>query len=474
MKRKDSSIVIPEQAVKAFLKQIRDDRVNLHGFAMMLSDEMIYEGYFEPFHADSMHRMYSVGKSFTSLAIGLLEEEGKLSLEDFICTYFNDKLPEEGVHPLIERMTIRDMLCMTTAHHSTTYKRYDGDDWVKSFFCVEPSHKSGTIFSYDTSSTHVLSALVERLSGMELIEYLRVKFLNQIGFSKEAKFLKDPMGVSQGGSGLICTLRDLTKVANLCVHMGEYQGEQLLPRDYLMEATKKQVDTVLQPYLDEQFGYGYQIWKTRYDGFCFYGMGGQLAVCFPKYHFVFTTMGDTQGSPDGLKNIYDAFYQHIYPCLEKDVKEKDIDEKEEELFSILEKLKIKPLSALYEASMEVVHAQGRYRFTTNPMGLEEFNITFLEDVGVLDYQKNGKAHRLKFHLKEFAYQNFPGTSYTCMSSAVWLAKDVLFIKTNVIEECFASLSMVLVFREETVTICMKRVAEMFLQDYEGFATGIRI
>lgn len=473
MRMTESNTVIPQSAVKSFLKQIQDDRVNLHGFAMILRDEMIYEGYFEPFHAESMHRMYSIGKSFTSLAIGLLEEEGRLSLEDSICTYFKDKLPEDGVHPFIERMTIRDMLCMTTAHHSTTYKRYDGDDWVKSFFCVEPSHRPGTVFSYDTSSTHVLAALVERLTGVELIEYLREKFLNQIGFSKEAKFLKDPMGVSQGGSGLICSLRDLTKVANLCVHGGEFSGVQLLPRKYLMEATQKQVDTVLQPYLDEQFGYGYQIWKTRYDGFCFYGMGGQLAVCFPKYHFVFTTMADTQGSPDGLKNIYDAFYQHIYPCLEKDVKEKGGKENEE-FSSILENLKIKPLSALYEASMETVHAQGNYRFETNPMGLEEFHITFQENVGILDYQKKGKAHRLKFHLKEFVYQNFPGTSYTCMSTAVWLAKDVLYIKTNVIEECFASLSMVLVFREDTVTICMKRVAEMFLQDYEGFATGVRI
>lgn len=462
--------LIPEKAVKSFLKQIQEDRVNLHGFLMMLEDEVIYEGYWEPFHAESMHRMYSVGKSFTSIAIGLLVEEGKIKLSDRICTYFEDKLPKEGVHPWIKETTIHDMLCMTTAHHATTYKRYSGD-WVESFFHVEPTHKPGTIFSYDTSSTHVLSALVERLTGMELLDYLRAKFLDRIGFSKDAKILKDPMGVSQGGSGLICTLRDLGLVANVCNHMGEYQGEQLLPKEYLMEATKKQVDTVLQPFLDEQFGYGYQIWKSRHNGFCFYGMGGQIALCFPQHNFVLATMSDTQGSPDGLKNIYDAFYQQIYPYLESDISK----DSEESLSEIINKLKLPVASSIFEPCKEGPKAMVEsYRMQPNNMGLEEFTVTIDGEVGYFDYKKKQKSHRLMFHLKEAAYQNFPDTEFECMCSGVWLSKDVLYLKTNIIEECFASVNMLLVFKEDTVTICMKRVAELFLQDYEGFATGSRI
>ena len=464
----DSKKLIPEKAVKSFLKQIQDDQVNLHGFLMMLEDEVIYEGYWEPFCAESMHRMYSVGKSFTSIAIGLLVQEGKLKLTDTICTYFEDKLPKEGVHPWIKETTIQDMLCMTTAHHSTTYKRFPGDDWVKSFFHVEPTHKPGTIFSYDTSSTHVLSALVERLTGMELLDYLRVKFLDRIGFSKDAKILKDPMGVSQGGSGLICTLRDLALVANVCLHMGEYGGEQILPREYLMEATKKQVDTVLQPFLDEQFGYGYQIWKTRYNGFCFYGMGGQLAMCFPEHNFVFATTADTQGSPDGLKNIYDAFYQQVYPYLESD----SFGDSEETLSDIINQLKVPVASSFFESNKEgkKVMAQS-YSMQPNQMGLEELTVTIDGDIGYFDYKMKQKSHRLAFHLKEAFYQNFPDTQFECMCSGVWLTEDVLYIKTNIIEECFASMNMQLVFREDTVTICMKKAAEMFLQDYEGFATG---
>lgn len=98
-----------------------------------LSGELIGERYWEPFHRDSLHRMYSITKSFTSLATGLLAAEGKIGLDDRICTYFPEKLPEGGAHPWCEEMTIRDLLTMRTCYESTTFKRYDGD-WVESFF----------------------------------------------------------------------------------------------------------------------------------------------------------------------------------------------------------------------------------------------------------------------------------------------------------------------------------------------------
>ena len=90
------------------------------------------------------------------------------------------------------------------------------------------------------------------------MDYLREKCFDRIGVSKEAYFLCDPAGTSQGGSGLNCTLRDLLAVAELVMNGGVYQGERLLPKDYIREATGCQVPTLHQPVYDEQFGYGYQ------------------------------------------------------------------------------------------------------------------------------------------------------------------------------------------------------------------------
>ena len=305
---------VPENAILSFLDKLKAEGCLLHGFAMLDRGKLLAEGYWAPFHKDALHRMYSVGKSFVSLAIGLLWEEGKLALDDPICRYFPEKCPKEGPHPWLAQLTIRQILTMTTCHSRTTYKQYDGD-WVESFFRVAPSNLPGAVFSYDTSATHVLSALAERLSGRKLMEYLREKCLDQIGVSKEAYFIPDPSGVSQGGSGLMCTLRDVLSVAELVMNEGVFRGRELVPAEYIREAAACQVKTSHQQAYDEQFGYGYQIWRGRHHSFYFYGIGGQLAVCLPREQFILVTMGNTLENKNGIKDIFDAFYDIIYPWI---------------------------------------------------------------------------------------------------------------------------------------------------------------
>ena len=309
-----SEVGIPEEKINEFLNELEKHNVELDSLMMISKGSLIYENYFKGWNAEKNHRMYSVGKSFTAIAIGLLKEEGKLSLEDPICDYFKDKLPKNGVHPYIAEMKIKHLLTMTTAHKSTTYKLYDGD-WVESFFCVEPDYHPGTIFSYDTSATHVLSALVARLSGKDLFTYLREKVLDAIGFSKTATWDKDDAGIVRGGDGLSCTTRDLAAVATLCMNQGIYEGKQLIPKEYLKEMTTALVSTAHYEAYDEQFGYGYQIWGNRDGGFTFYGIGGQLAACYPKHDFILITNADLVERSKDIKYIHQAFYDVIFPLL---------------------------------------------------------------------------------------------------------------------------------------------------------------
>lgn len=306
---------IPAEAVEKLENLLGRMGVRIHGYMLIKGDSILAERYYAPFHRESLHRMYSVAKSFTALAVGLLVKNGLAKPEDRICGFFPEMLPEEGVHPWCEEMTIRDMLTMRTCHSSTTYKRYDGEDWTESFFHVEPDHVPGTVFSYDTSSSHVLAALVEKLTGKKMLDYMREEMLDELGFSREAYILPDPVGVSQGGSGIMCTLRDVAVVAHLCSREGMLQGREYLPRDYVRDAVRCQVPTDLQPVLDEQCGYGYFIWMPREEGFTFFGMGGQLAVCFPQYDFCYVTMADTMGNPAGVQILHDCFYQSVFPYL---------------------------------------------------------------------------------------------------------------------------------------------------------------
>lgn len=473
--------VLPEESILNFMNQLAEDRVNLHGFALLHKYDLLANIYYKPFEAESLHRMYSVGKSLTSLAIGILLSEKKIALEDPICNYFQDKLPKKGVHPYIAETTIKDMLCMTTAHATTTYKKYPGD-WVESFFCIEPSHRPGTVFSYDTSAAHVLSALVEQLSGMELLKFLRLKCLNEIGFSKDAYIIKDPYGVSQGGSGLVCKLDDILRVARLFLDKGLYNGKQLVSSEYIKEATCNQVDTILQSYLDEQLGYGYQIWKTRNEGFSFYGIGGQLALCLPEEDFILVTMADTLNNPNGIKDIYDAFFQHIYPHItykECSESENKLKGSLNEVVEFLPAVSVKDLSMFKFKTYLDFHTLGhqindlQFTFNENKLGIEKLQLHLDKHEGMLKYILNGYQHTILFGIDN-RLDKLEHYDYVSYSSGTWLRESVFYIKTYLMDECLASVSTLLVFREKSITIQFKHTEKSIFKDYDGIATGCYI
>ena len=302
------------------LREIDQKGIFLHSFLFLKSDNLIAEGYYAPIKRDDLHRMFSVTKSFVSIAIGLLQEEGRLSLDDSITTFFPEYIPDPtNIHPWLLATTIRDMLSMRSCHATTTYDKFSSKtDWVASFFSVPPTHKPGTVFHYDTSATHTLCALVEKLTGMTMLDYLRKKVLDEIGFSKKAYCLTDGFGVSMGGSGLMATSRDLMLFALLILKKGKLNGKQYVPTDYIKEATSFQTATcVTGPVPSESQGYGFQFWIGEHDSIVCYGMGGQLAILLPEFDAAIVTSADTQGYQGGNQVIYDAIFRHILPELQK-------------------------------------------------------------------------------------------------------------------------------------------------------------
>ena len=120
-----------EEAILNFLDEV--DRLNMHGMLLTLEGQTLAEGYWKPWRAEQPHRMYSVSKSGVSLAVGMLADEGRLSLDDRIAAYF----PEwtGGDKPeLLLRVTIRDMLRMATCYDRAMYSPLKDEDWTKPFF----------------------------------------------------------------------------------------------------------------------------------------------------------------------------------------------------------------------------------------------------------------------------------------------------------------------------------------------------
>ncbi|GHH76360.1 serine hydrolase domain-containing protein [Promicromonospora soli] len=282
--------------------------IALHTVQVSLRGETVTHAVSEPLDLDTHQRMYSVSKTVTGLAIGLLADEGRLGLDDPIAKHF----PEMGpVHPWLEATTIRHMLAMRGPHRSTTYKLTAGG-WLESYFRVAPTHPPGTVFTYDTSASYVLAALVERLAGTVLADYLRPRLLDPLGVSPCLRFLTGPEGISHGGSGLVCTPRDLLRLAHLLLENGVHDGARLLPAGYLRDAMSPQADTTLQTSdVVLRGGYGYQLWLPRPGSWLMFGLGGQIVYGDPARGLAVVVTADAQACESGHERLLDDVLERL-------------------------------------------------------------------------------------------------------------------------------------------------------------------
>ncbi|MFD2027859.1 serine hydrolase domain-containing protein [Promicromonospora aerolata] len=301
-----------EELIGALAQRASALDIALHTVQVSVHGETVTHAVSEPLDLDTPQRMYSVSKTVTGLAIGLLADEGLLSLDDPVTKHF----PEMGpVHPWLEATTIRHMLTMRGPHRSTTYKRTAGG-WLESYFRVPPTHPPGTVFTYDTSASYTLAALVERLSGASLVDYLRPRLFDPLGISPDLRFLTGPEGIAHGGSGLISTPRDLLRLAHLLLDDGVHDGVRLLPADYLRAATSPQADTALQSSAAAlRGGYGYQLWLPRPGWWLMFGLGGQLVYGNPARGLTVVVTADFQACPSGDRFLDDVLDLLVDPLV---------------------------------------------------------------------------------------------------------------------------------------------------------------
>lgn len=456
----NSRATVPALAISRMIDCLEESGLCMHGFTLLRYGEIAAEGYWAPFRSGVPHRMFSVSKSMTSLAIGLLQVDGKLKLTDPICGYFPDKLPA-AVPGYLSRLTIRDMLRMATCHRSTTYDPAKDEDWTRSFFICPPTHEPGTVFHYDTSSSHTLGALVERLTGKPLLGFLQTRLFDGIGATDDKHWLTDPMGVSQGGTGLVLSLRDFAKAAQFCLHRGKGTELEL----YLLEATSKQIETPLQAYPEQRFGYGYQFWRMRNNGFAMFGMGGQLALCLPDHDTVFCTIADTQLELDDLQKICDAFWQEVFPRLSG-----DSPSSQSEWDALEERLNALRMRPVENDDAFAGSYGGEFAFDANPLGLRFLCLRDRE----LVYENDSGRCVLPFLIGDWAASVFPAMGEPCIASGGWIAPGLFRLTGCIVGDHPCCVNMLLCFAGDRITVQMNSVQGVRMMKYNGVASGAAV
>ncbi len=500
---------IPSSCIKKLMLALDEKEIPMHSLLIMKGDKLILEKYYAPYQADTLHRMFSISKSFSALGISLLEDEGKISLDDPIVKYFPE-YTNENTHPWIKMTTIKNMLMMCTCHAACTYKVDMKTDWVESFFTVPPTHKPGTVFHYDTSAAHVLCALVEKLSGMDLLSYLKDKAFKYLDFSEDSYMVKDPFGVSMGGSGLMATPMDILKVLYLLDKKGSVtcsdgQIRTLLNPSFILAATANLSDTVMTaPIAGEAQGYGMQIWQNEMGGFLLYGMGGQLGISIPDKKMLIVTTADTQGMQGGNQIIYDCINEHLIPY----VKDQEIgvisDEHKsayDEMMDVAKELSIAPprlpksrrdekivsfINKKQQAESPIEKEGFRsfkYTLDENRHGFETMRLNF-SDEGVSSLRLTRKSSNigdsqeenlqkidLSFGIGKMCEGIFPVYNVPYIAGAIWLRENVLFIKVHLIGECVGSVRFELYFEDSEVTVFMHKIEETYFNEFEGHLHG---
>lgn len=466
------AVGIPSDAVCRMITRLSLTGFPMHSLLLLRRNRLAVEAYYAPYHRSHLHRMFSISKSFTSMAIGLLADEGRIRLDDPIISYFPEYAPADP-HPYLRAMTIRHMLKMQTCYKATTYKLDMAKNWVESFFTTQPDHMPGTIFNYDTSASHTLCALAEKLTGKPMLTYLKEKALYQAGFSEESYMIADPFGVSMGGSGLMATPLDLAKFALLIQNEGRLGGEQLLPAWYIKEATSFQTPTLHKgPTLEERQGYGYQFWLTRHGGYVCYGMGGQLIIFLPDQDLICVTTADTQDMDGGNQFIYNALYEEILPHLSADPLPED-PEALKRLSDLCSSLQIPPLPGNLSSPLAHEISGKTYRMEPNPAGFRSVSFAFEPDSceGTFTYTLPLGTFCLPFTLGGQRPYSFPYYNQQCITSAAWLDDHTLCIKSELTDECMGAVWIEASFSGSFVTLFMKETEESCFKEFSGFFTG---
>jgi len=302
---------VDARGVAAFLDAVEaDPAVDPHSVVVLRHGRVVASGWWAPYAAERPHLLYSLSKSFTSTAAGLAVAEGLLGLDDTVLSHFPE-LDAEVTDPRSRALLVRHVAAMASGHVEDTWDRAvaaDPQEPVRGFLLLPPDEEPGSVFAYNQSATYALGAIVQRASGQTLTDYLRPRLLDPLGIGAAA-WQQHPAGRDLAFTGLHAATDAVARLGQLHLQGGVWDGVQLLPAEWVAEATRRHIATDGgDP--DWEQGYGFQFWMSQH-GYRGDGAYGQFCLVLPEQDAVVAiTSATTQ-----MQNVLDAVWAHLLPAL---------------------------------------------------------------------------------------------------------------------------------------------------------------
>lgn len=444
-------IGISSAEINAMIEDFDENMVELHSIKIMRYGKSAYEAYRYPYNADSPHTMYSVSKSFTSIAIGFAIDEGMLTLDTKVIDIFPEYRPAKTDEKL-EQMTVFHLLTMTAGKEVSLVVDRTKGRWVKDFFDSKWYAAPGDGWKYISENTYMCSAIITRLTGLSMIDYLTPRLLEPLGIERKPFWESDPAGVNAGGWGLFITTDELARFTLCLSQGGRYAGEQVIPEWYVREATSKQVGNNGSVGEDSSNGYGFFFWRNKLENsYRLDGMFSQFGIVLEDYDAVIVT---TCSEIDEQKTR-ECIFRHIPAMFIESTEEKPEDAPTLSELSPLAPMEARPRSVMEEfVKGRIIH------FPKNPLlnvtgwplsmlpmavvfmsadragNIDNIVLSFREDECVMTWDE-GKMHNsivCGMDGKErYSRIRLAGIDFTAVSSAAWISDSVLEIHMRPLE-----------------------------------------
>ena len=454
---------IPSSAVLDFIRSIEEHTHPLdaiHGFMLLRHGNVAAEGWWTPYASQYPHSLYSLSKSFTSSAIGLAVTEGLLTVDDPVLKFFPKETPAKPGENL-KAMQVRHLLSMNTGHKedptlhvfqdlhqlnllglaahqnaNTSGHVFGNEDnnWARVFLSLPVEYKPGMWFVYNTAATYMLSAIITRLTGQSLLDYLRPRLFDPLGIENPT-WETDPRGINLGGTGLHLKTEDIARFGQMYLQKGMWDGRRILPESWIAEATKATSDNSnTQTNPDWTVGYGYQFWRCQHD--CYRGDGafGQYCIVMPEQEAV---LAINSGLRD-MQSVLDKVWTHLLPSMQSEALPAN-PQAYNELCVRLASLSL-PLPIGSSSSPRVDELQGkRYKLESNELGLTSISIEFSDEGCTLKFADERGKHSIHVGYDTWlkGTSNLRGYGDESVAACgAWIGEDTLevricFLRVNI-------------------------------------------